>query len=148
MTSTKKRIKALNLLRDLAGESSATYDAVTTLQEALCDAAQLDGMREAERLRGRAALEAWSGSLSGLDEAERLSAKAEALAALSIAAPTAEEQRDAAFAKIASLIAERNQLRRIVDTISRLALDASTPRAQLDCVIVDLREQAGLPRSV
>ena len=133
MSATKRRIAALNLLRDLAGESSATYDAVTTLQEALCDAAQLDVMREAELLRGRAVLEAWSGSLSGLDEAERLSAKAEALAA---------------FAKVASLTAERNQLRAIVDTLSRIVLDVSTvPRAQTLCLLADLREQAGLPRN-
>ena len=46
-----------------------------------------------------------------------------------------------------ALLAEVGRLRAIVDALSRLSLDESTmTRAQLLCLLVDLREQAGLPR--
>lgn len=75
-------------------------------------AGEAKSLREAAHLRTHAALEAWSGAACGLDEAALLAAKAESLEKLSgISEPTVEQQRDAAFAKVAALTVERNRLR-------------------------------------
>jgi len=95
--------------QDWAHIAAASPDVVLTLVDA---ARERDALREACYLRDRAVLETWSGPASGLEAASKLSAQAEALESLAgIEAPTAEQQRDEAFGKVAELTLGNLRLR-------------------------------------
>lgn len=104
-------------------------------------AKERDQLREAARLREHATIEAWSGSATGLDAAALATAQAEALEELRvrIVAPTAEQQRDAAFAKVAALIGERVQLRYEVAGLSEQLAESQLARIALSEELDQLR---------
>lgn len=109
--------------------AAASPDVVLQLVAA---ARERDALKEAARLREAATLEAWSGSASGLSEAERLNGQALALESLAgIERPTAEQQRDAAFAKLATQTAKLLGMQAEVATALRRGFDIAVEHAEV-----------------